>query len=70
MELRSTITIVPAQWIIELNQATVEVDAERILQLIEQIPQTHSALAEKLANLVRNFYLDKIIDLTEENTQL
>nr|WP_257236814.1 hypothetical protein [Nostoc sp. 'Peltigera malacea cyanobiont' DB3992] len=40
------------------------------LQLIEQIPQTHSALTEKLANLVRNFCFDEIIDLTEENIQL
>ncbi|MEH1918355.1 PAS domain S-box protein [Nostoc sp.] len=70
LDLRSAITIMPAQWLIELNQAAVEVDAERILQLIEQIPQTHSALAEKLANLVRNFCFDEIIDLTEENIQL
>ncbi|OYD92847.1 histidine kinase [Nostoc sp. 'Peltigera membranacea cyanobiont' 210A] len=70
LDLRSAITIMPAQWLIELNQAAVEVDAERILQLIEQIPQTHSALTEKLANLVRNFCFDEIIDLTEENIQL
>ncbi|MDZ8065435.1 MAG: PAS domain S-box protein [Nostoc sp. DedQUE08] len=67
LDLRSAITIMPTQWLTELNQAAVEVDAERILQLIEQIPQTHSALAEKLANLVRNFCFDEIIDLTEEN---
>ena len=70
LDLRSAITIMPAQWLIELNQAAVEVDAEKILQLIQQIPQTHSALAEKLANLVRNFCFDEIIDLTEENIQL
>ncbi|MDZ7969301.1 MAG: PAS domain S-box protein [Nostoc sp. DedSLP03] len=67
LDLRSAITVMPTQWLTELNQAAVEVDAERILQLIEQIPQTHSALAEKLANLVRNFCFDEIIDLTEEN---
>ncbi|MDZ8258536.1 hypothetical protein [Nostoc sp. ChiQUE01b] len=33
-------------------------------------PDVYSALAEKLANLVRNFCFDEIIDLTEENTQL
>ncbi|MHC5759310.1 PAS domain S-box protein [Nostoc sp.] len=69
LDLRSAITVMPAQWIIELNQAAIEVDAERIFQLIEQIPQTHSALVEKLANLVRSFCFDEIIDLTEENAQ-
>ncbi len=67
LDLQSAITVMPTQWITELNQAAVEVDAERIFQLIEQIPPTHSALAEKLANLVRSFCFDEIIDLTEEN---
>nr|WP_257236813.1 PAS domain S-box protein [Nostoc sp. 'Peltigera malacea cyanobiont' DB3992] len=30
LDLRSAITIMPVQWLIELNQAAVEVDAERI----------------------------------------
>ncbi|MEH2304230.1 PAS domain S-box protein [Nostoc sp.] len=67
LDLRSAITIMPAQWVTELNQAAVEVDAERIFQLIEQIPPTHSPLAEKLTNLVRSFCFDEIIDVTEEN---
>ncbi|MFW9261400.1 PAS domain S-box protein [Nostoc sp. CALU 546] len=67
LDLRSAITVMPAQWVTELNQAAVEVDAERIFQLIEQIPPTHSALAEKLANLVRSFCFDEIIGLTEDN---
>ncbi|MEH1920297.1 PAS domain S-box protein [Nostoc sp.] len=70
LDLRSAITLMPTQWLTELNQAAIEVDAERIFQLIEQIPQTHSVLAEKLANLVRSFCFDEIIDLTEENIQL
>ncbi|MFN6570183.1 PAS domain S-box protein [Dendronalium sp. ChiSLP03b] len=55
----------PTEWIAELNQAAVEVDAERIFQLIEQIPPTHSVLAEKLTNLVRCFCFDEILDLIE-----
>ncbi|MBN3960914.1 PAS domain S-box protein [Nostoc sp. NMS8] len=70
VHLRSAITLMPTQWVTELNQAAIEVDAERIFQLIEQIPQAHSVLAEKLANLVRSFCFDEIIDLTEENIQL
>jgi PAS domain S-box-containing protein len=68
LDLRSAITVMPAQWVTELNQAAVEVDAERIFQLIEQIPPTQSALAEKLSNLVRSFCFDEIIGLTEDNS--
>ncbi|ARV59568.1 histidine kinase [Nostocales cyanobacterium HT-58-2] len=64
LDLHSVITIMPTAWLAELNQAAVEVDAERIFQLIKQIPQTHSNLAETLANLVRSFCFDEIIELT------
>ncbi|KOP24620.1 hypothetical protein AMR41_19720 [Hapalosiphon sp. MRB220] len=64
LDLHSAITVMPTAWLIELNQAAVEVDAERIFQLIEQIPPTHSDLAENLANLVRTFCFDEIIELT------
>ncbi|WP_341530345.1 PAS domain S-box protein [Nostoc sp. UHCC 0302] len=70
LDLRSAITIMPTQWVIKLNQAAVEVDAERIFQLIEQIPPTHSALAEKLTNLVRSFCFDEIISITEDNLSI
>ncbi|BAY08526.1 PAS domain S-box protein [Calothrix sp. NIES-2098] len=64
LDIRTAITIMPAEWIAELNQAAIAVDADRILQLIEQIPLTHSGLAEKLANLVRSFCFDEILELT------
>ncbi|MBH8561768.1 PAS domain S-box protein [Nostoc sp. CENA67] len=67
LDLCSAMTAMPTQWLTKLNHAAVEVDAERILELIEQIPQTHSSLAEKLTNLVRNFCFDEIIELTEDN---
>ncbi|MDZ8187402.1 MAG: PAS domain S-box protein [Nostoc sp. ChiSLP02] len=62
--LHSAIQAMPAQWIAQLNQAAIEVDAERIFQLIEQIEPSQSQLAEELTNLVRNFCFDEIIDLT------
>ncbi|MFN6499926.1 MAG: PAS domain S-box protein [Nostoc sp. DedQUE01] len=67
LDLHSAIEMMPAQWIAQLNQAAIEVDAERIFQLIEQIQPNHSNFAEELANLVRNFCFDEIIDLTENN---
>ncbi|MCP6757227.1 MAG: PAS domain S-box protein [Fischerella sp. CENA71] len=64
LDLHSAITVMPTSWVAELNQAAVEVDGERIFQIIDQIPQTHSDLAEALANLVRSFCFDEIIELT------
>lgn len=48
------------EWIGELNQAAVEVDSDRILQLIEEIPATHPHLAAGLTDLVRSFCKDII----------
>ncbi|MDF5708525.1 MAG: PAS domain S-box protein [Nostoc sp. S4] len=66
-DLHSAIEVMPAEWIAELNQAAIEVDGERISQLIAQIEPTQSQLAEELANLVRNFCFDEIIELTEDS---
>ncbi|MDZ8107640.1 MAG: PAS domain S-box protein [Nostoc sp. DedQUE12a] len=67
LDLHSAIEMMPAEWIAQLNQAAIEVDAERIFQLIEQIEPNYSYFAEELANLVRNFCFDEIIDLTEDS---
>jgi len=40
-------------------------DDEELFTLIEQIPETHAALKPRLIDLVNNFRLDFIIDLTQ-----
>jgi PAS domain S-box-containing protein len=57
--------IMPEEWRTALYQAAVQVDAELIFQLIEQIPESYSALAEGLADLVDRFCFDEIIDLAQ-----
>jgi two-component system sensor histidine kinase/response regulator len=59
------LAVMPADWVTQLHQASLEVDADRILQLIEQIPATHLALAEGLTDLVRRFCFDEILELSE-----
>jgi len=68
LDIHSAIKMMPAEWISQLNQAAIEVDAERIFQLIEQIEPNYSYFGEELANLVRNFCFDEIIDLTDTNS--
>lgn len=63
----SALLIMPVEWIVNLHQAALAVDADRILQLIEQIPETHFTLAAGLAELVHRFCFDEILELTQEN---
>ncbi|NJR62281.1 MAG: PAS domain S-box protein [Cyanobacteria bacterium CRU_2_1] len=59
------LAMMPPEWIAQLHQAAIEVDAEQIYHLINQIPKTHSTLAETLSNLIRHFCFDEILNLTE-----
>ncbi|GAB1542010.1 hypothetical protein NUACC21_46830 [Scytonema sp. NUACC21] len=59
----SELMVMPEQWRRELYQAALEVDADKIVQLIEQIGPTHQALSQKLTELVQNFCFDEILEL-------
>jgi two-component system sensor histidine kinase/response regulator len=61
--LRTLLKMMPDAWVTQLYQAANQVDGDRILQLIEQIPQTHAVLAKELTNLNRRFCFDEIIEL-------
>ncbi|WP_036483217.1 ATP-binding protein [Myxosarcina sp. GI1] len=61
----TTIAKMPSEWILQLHRAAVEVDADSILQLIEQIPARNRALALGLKNMLKNFEYDEIIELTQ-----
>lgn len=62
----SSLQIMPEEWIANLHQAALAVDGDRILQLIEQIPEPHHTLAKGLAELVHRFCFDEILELTQE----
>ena len=55
----------PRDWVKQLHQTAVKLNAKETLQLIEQIPPEHSPLAVTLNHWVSNFRFDKITDLTE-----
>ncbi|MEM9925539.1 MAG: ATP-binding protein [Cyanobacteria bacterium P01_D01_bin.50] len=59
--------IMPCEWIAKLNQAAIEVDADTVFQLIEQIPDRHQNLIDKLTKLTRNYDFDAIIGLSRGN---
>ncbi|NES95709.1 MAG: PAS domain S-box protein [Desertifilum sp. SIO1I2] len=53
------------EWIANLHHATLCARESQILQLVEQIPESERFLAQALKDLVNNFRLDLIIDLTQ-----
>jgi signal transduction histidine kinase/CheY-like chemotaxis protein len=57
--------VMPADWIEQLHQAALKVNAKEILQLIEQIPPSSDRLAQSLTHLVNNFGFKEIVTLTQ-----
>ncbi|MEG3894254.1 MULTISPECIES: PAS domain S-box protein [unclassified Microcoleus] len=59
------LSVMPTDWVVDLHRSALCVDDKRILELIEQIPETEANLANALTDLVDNFRIDIIIDLTQ-----
>jgi PAS domain S-box-containing protein len=59
--------VMSAEWLNQCYQAANLGSDQRLLQLIAQIPDTHSALAERLTDLVTNFCFDQLLTLTQSH---
>lgn len=59
--------IMPPEWIYQLHQAAQACNDDEILALINQIPEEHAGIKSALTNLVDNFRLDLIFDLTQSS---
>ncbi len=57
--------VMPQEWTDQLYQATDSLNDEQIFQLIEQIPPAYASLAQAIADLIKNFRYDRVIDLIE-----
>lgn len=57
--------VMTADWITALHQAALEVDADRLYQLIHQIPAANHPLTDGLTQLVNHYCFDEILDLTQ-----
>jgi len=64
----STINLMPAEWIVALHQAAIEADAEFILNLAQQITNTHPLLSKTLTDLVNSFQFESITDFIENHS--
>ncbi|MBW4682692.1 MAG: PAS domain S-box protein [Microcoleus vaginatus WJT46-NPBG5] len=60
------LSVMSPEWIAQLHQAILCADEALILKLIKQIPAAESSLAHTLTDLLNNFRLDLLFDLTQE----
>ncbi|MCA1990617.1 MAG: response regulator [Coleofasciculus sp. S288] len=66
VQTKEALAVMPPSWISQLYLAAVCGDYEQMLTLLDQIPETQSAIKSALADLVNNFRFDLIIDLTQD----
>ncbi|MBF2027637.1 MAG: response regulator [Oscillatoriales cyanobacterium C42_A2020_001] len=66
----ATLQSMSAEWIMQLHQATAQLDSVTVLALIEQIPAERGALAHALREKVNNFDFEQILNVTQETLRL
>ena len=70
MELsKETLAIMPPQWLQQMHQAAYYCDQDLLLELITQITSSEEAIAKVLQDLILNFKMDMIMELTEATGQ-
>lgn len=62
---KKELATMPRSWLTELHQAALVLDEELVVELIKQIPETQSSLAEVLRELLNNFRFDLILEFTQ-----
>lgn len=62
---KESLKVMPEVWVTELHQCSLYADDELIHQLIDQIPLEYESLRRALKELIDNFRLDTLIDLSE-----
>ena len=60
-----SLQFMPQDWISALHQAAREMDEDHVVELIQQIPAENEQLVKNLTNLVDNFLLDLLLNLTK-----
>lgn len=63
----SNLQVMPLDWIAQVHTAARIIDDVKLYQLFAQIPPEHQQLADTLKNLVDNFQIETIINLTSAN---
>jgi signal transduction histidine kinase/DNA-binding response OmpR family regulator len=63
------LSVMPTEWIEQLQQAATLLDEQLLLSLIDQIPQKYSVLYQGLLEKINNFDFDEIFNLARQATR-
>ncbi len=55
----------PKSWLEELDEAANDVNEELVIQVVDRISESHPTLANALKDLLEDYRLDKIVNLTQ-----
>lgn len=61
----SAFSDMPTEWISQLNHAARRANEREILQLLEDLSESHAELKTAIVHLIQNFQLDQLIQLTQ-----
>ncbi|RMH71121.1 MAG: PAS domain S-box protein [Cyanobacteria bacterium J007] len=65
---RAALAVMPEEWVARLHERAQQLDAELIEESIAEIPPESGDLARAIAQLVENFRFDRLVELTEPET--
>jgi signal transduction histidine kinase len=57
--------VMPNDWLIQLHQAAIKGFDQKILHLLQKIPDSHASLAKTLEMWTHNFQFDRIVEITQ-----
>jgi two-component system, chemotaxis family, sensor kinase Cph1 len=63
---RSDLQVMPDDWIAQVYESALVLDDAKLHELFQLIPAEHQQIADTLKNLVDNFHIETIINLTSE----
>ncbi|MGL5061467.1 MAG: response regulator, partial [Microcoleus sp.] len=63
--LKKNMAAMPASWVVALEQAAKNLNEEGVQESIEQIPESNALFAEALKDLLHDFRLDVIVQITQ-----
>jgi two-component system sensor histidine kinase/response regulator len=67
-DIKHYLSQMPAEWVVKLHNAGALGSDNLVLELITQIPQENALLIATLSDLVNEFQFEKIIKLTQQDT--
>ena len=53
------------KWVISVSKAVLEANTQKVMKVIQEIPETELFLIKSLTQLTRQFQFEQILDLIE-----